>query len=443
MFSAFRTFVEDQQLWQPHHRILAAVSGGLDSVVLAHLLHLGDWPFALGHLNFSLRAAASDADAALVRTLGKAYGVAVYDTVVDTRKARQPGESIQMTARRLRYDWLEKIREREGFDWIATAHQVDDSLETTLLHLAKGTGLKGLLGIPLRKGRVVRPLLFATRRQVEAFARREGLTWREDASNLEDTYDRNKIRLHVLPVLRQLNPRLSETAVQTFAHLRQSALLADEAAATWKARCVKQEEESGRVVIELTLLGDHPALQGLLFRWLQPYGFSGAQVGQITDSLGRPGARFDASDYRLLVDRQRLVLERQADASARSFFLPEAGHSVRLDGGQRLSASTPRPVPSVLPGSESEAWLDAESLSFPLRVRHWQPGDVFQPLGMEGRHQKVKDFFTNQKLDRFQKERVWLVETREGHICWIAGFRIDHRFRLHPKSRQCIVLKME
>jgi len=443
MFSAFRSFVEDQQLWQPHHRILVAVSGGVDSVVLAHLLHLGDWSFALAHLNFSLRAAASDADAAFVRALGKAYGVPVYDTAVDTRKARQPGESIQMAARRLRYDWLEQVREREAFDWIATAHQVDDSLETILLNLAKGTGLKGLLGIPLRTRRVVRPLLFATRRQVEAFARREGLTWREDASNLEDTYDRNKIRLHVLPVLRQLNPRLSETAVQTFANLRESALLADEAAAAWKARCLRQEGEAGRTVIELTPLGDHPALRDLLYRWLGPYGFSGAQVEQIADSLGRAGARFDASDYRLLVDRRRLILEPQAVASARTFLLPEAGSSLQLEDGRRLSASTPRPVPSVIPSTDSEAWLDAGSLHFPLRVRHWQPGDVFQPLGMDGQHQKVKDFFTNQKLDRFQKERVWLVETRQGDICWIAGYRIDHRFRLRPKSGRCIVLKLE
>jgi len=442
MRSAFQEFAAEQALWQAGDRILAAVSGGLDSVVLAHLLHLSGLPFGIAHMNFSLRGAASDEDARFVSALSARYGVPCFSRTVNTRAGQEAGESLQMTARRLRYTWLEETRNREGYDWVATAHHVDDSIETFLLNFAKGTGLSGLLGIPPRTGRVVRPLLFATRLQIQALARQEGLSWREDASNEETKYDRNKIRLQALPVLRELNPSLSETSVRTFAHLREAALLAGEAVQSWRSRCV--EKQAGRYCIRLAPIVDHPALESLLFAWLNEFGFSSGQVAQITDRVDRTGARFASSTHRLLVDRNQILVERlpEKPRPADAHQLAETGSQIRLPGLGTLSASSPQPLPATIPNQPWQAWLDAERISFPLTVRHWEPGDVFQPLGMEGSHQKVQDFFTHLKLDRFQKERVWLVETANGEICWILGYRIDHRFRLRSASQRCIVLTL-
>ncbi len=444
MLKAFRDYVQAQQLLPPGSRALLAVSGGVDSVAMAQLFKQAGLHFGIAHCNFKLRAEEADEDERFVARLAANLAAPFYSAAFNTEQiAREEGISIQMAARQLRYEWLESIRSDNGYSHIATAHHLNDSIETLLYNLAKGCGIRGLHGIPPRNGYVIRPLLFAAREEIEHYALEQGLLHREDASNTETKYSRNKIRHQVIPGLKAINPSLESTMAANIERLRATEYLYDYALESIRDEVIK--EEDGRILMNMNALKHHDSgLTTILYELLSPYGFNASQTGQLAQCLDHAGAVFFAPGYRLLVDRGFLILEKMTavQGAGDAFLITAEARAVVLTEG-RLSLSRLSGQPVAWSTGPNEAALDADTLVFPLFLRRWQPGDTFQPLGMGGKHQKVQDFFTNNKVSLFDKERAWILADAQGRICWLVGYRIDERFCIKPDTRSYWVLKYE
>jgi tRNA(Ile)-lysidine synthase len=440
MKDAFAKYLSEQCLVSGSERILLAVSGGADSMVMAQLFRQAGLSYGIAHCNFQLRGEASDADAQWLREYAQQHSIPFYSIAFPTQAlAEESRESIQLTARRLRYEWLEKIRKEERYDLIATAHHLNDAAETLLYNLTKGCGIRGLHGIAARRGHIIRPLLFATREEVEAFAHAEGVAWREDASNAQTYYMRNKIRLEVVPLLKEINPQLEKTMAANMLRFRDTEALLQYAVEDIARRVVKGAPAGG-ISIDLNELGACPAPATVLYEILRPYGFLSAQVSNILEHKDRqPGAIFLAPAHRLLTGRGVAHVEAMPGEGAASFELhPETGSAVVPEGWFEIDLYDGSPV--VISAEKHIAMLDAERLDWPLRLRRWKPGDYFCPIGMNGRRKKLQDFFTDEKLSRFEKEKIWILETAKGEICWVAGYRIDDRFCITPQTRRHIVL---
>jgi tRNA(Ile)-lysidine synthase len=437
-----RQYMEQQGWLSAGGRYLLAVSGGMDSTVLTNLLaHLG-LDIGIAHCNFKLRGEDADEDERFVQGLAESFGCPFHHTSFDTTAyAKSQGLSIQMAARELRYRWLEETRETVGYTYIATAHHLNDSIETLLYNLVKGCGIRGLHGIPPQQGRIIRPLLFAEQEAIVHFAEAQSISYREDSSNAEVKYRRNFLRHKVLPLLRELNPSLEQTMADNISRFRETEYLYDQ-----MLRDIAQAailEQSPRFRLRISALLDHQAaLPTLLYELLQPFGFNTAQAQEIALQLSAPntGRQWESATHRLLIDREEIVVEETADQALDETYVIQAGdNTLSLPDGQ-LSLSY-HEGQATFSNDPNQAILADEALRFPLKLRHWQPGDRFQPLGMDGQHQKLKDFFNNNKVSRFDKTRVWVLEDDSGRIAWLVGYRISHAFRLLPDSKACWVLK--
>lgn len=417
-------------------RFLLAVSGGKDSVAMVYLFAEAGLPFGIAHCNFQLRGAESNADADFVRQLAASLGQSFYQTSFDTQlRAQARSVSMQMAARSLRYEWLEHIRAREGYHFVATAHHLTDAAETLIHHLARGSGLKGLLGIPPRNGNIVRPLLFAAGAALEEYLEARQLPFRTDSSNAEDKYTRNFIRHHVLPELRKLNPSLEATLGENIQRLKESAWLMD--------RQVEQIEESARIVMGGRVVYPFPALRPflpalptLLFELLSPYGLNTRQAKDLAVAVreGLAGRVFPTPNHEISTSSSAVEvtpLEQEAPAPVQ---IEQGRREVVFPGGtlhlERLRYSEPE-----FSAASHIAYFDTEALIFPLRLRKWEPGDAFQPFGMGGKHQKLQDYFSNNKFSRADKAATWLLVDAHGQIAWVVGHRSSHLHRVRQSSK--------
>lgn len=413
---------------------LLAVSGGVDSVVLAHLFRALGWPFVMAHCNFRLRGAESDGDEAFVRELAESWGVVCLTHAFDTEAFAQENDlSLQMAARQLRYAWFEKIRAERGLDSIVTAHHLNDAVETTLLNLARGTGLRGLAGIAARQGRVLRPLLFATREEIVAYADDENIIWREDRSNAGDDYARNFIRHHLLPGFLTLNPGFLRTTGRSMDRLR----AADDNLLFLLNQLMEQEED-GNYRLNKANLAELPDPGEALRRLLRPFGFTAEQTRQMAGNLAASGGEWNAEP-----DGMRVLNERDSLIVTHSTTRPPALRvdaddlMVTLADGSRLVLTSVAPA-EPFPDGRSAVTIDAECVHFPLLLRPWEPGDFFQPLGMDGHRQKIQDYFTNQKASRLEKEKTWVLLDHTGAVIWLLGWRADERFRITNHTRKAL-----
>lgn len=415
-------------------KLLLAVSGGIDSMVLAALLKALKYDIAISHCNFNLRGAESDGDEMFVKQYAINNELQFFVNSFETKSYAALNKlSIQIAARQLRYEWFEEILKNQGYDYLITAHHLDDSAETFLINFTRGTGIEGLLGIPQQNGYILRPLLPFTRAELEQFAIENGIQWREDSSNSSDKYLRNKLRHHVLPILKELNPSFGDSFMQTVDNLKQTQSLAADAATFLYNDIVSTS--GTKIVIALDKLLVHSNYKAYLFHWLNPFGFTA--WNDIYDLVTAQTGKFIVSNsHRVLKDRQVLILEPISDYTDDVFLIE--GNGTYTTQSIELSLDLVGDIGET--ASKNVIFLDNEKIKFPLFVRSWREGDVFYPMGMKGMRKKVSKFFKDEKMSLSDKENTFLLCT-EDEIIWIIGKRADERFKITTQTTQ--ILKIE
>ena len=440
MVERLKSYIESLQLFGPTDTLLVGVSGGKDSVVLLDLLHRAGYAFSMAHCNFNLRGEESDQDEELVRALAKKYDKPLYCRSFETLKhAELKGISVEMAARELRYAWFEETRKKNHFDWIVVAHHMDDQIETFFLNLSRGTGLSGLTGIKPVNGKVVRPLLFATVREIEEYAAAVNLEYREDSTNALTDFQRNKIRHLVIPLMEELNPSFRLGMQETIHHLRDANAIFKQAVGHAAERAVTHRK-AGVIEISISELKMLRPMETYLFEFLKPFLFNGDVVDDLSKSLdGQPGKQFFSSTHRALVDRDTVIVRKLPVATPGRFYLEDQNTVVDFPVKLSFTNKARNEVTSLTtpPGT---ALVDKDLLQFPLIVRKWQTGDFFQPLGMKGM-KKLSDFFVDEKFTLADKEDAWLLTNGE-EIVWLIGIRLDDRYKISPSTRNVLEIRV-
>lgn len=404
-------------------------------MVMLDLFLQAGYSVSVAHCNFRLRGSEADEDEKFVQDHCARLGIRFFCSRFDTSLvAKERGVSVQVAARELRYAWFEEVRLAEGYDKVATAHQLNDSLETVIFNLAHGTGLEGFFGIPLKNGNVFRPMLFATRDAIEEYAAERQILWREDLSNAEDHYQRNFIRHHVMPKLKVINPSLESTFARALEKFKGAWSLAEEGRAAFESRNVIREPE--QILFRKAAFGKSSPAASVLWEFVRQYGFNFDQCKDIADALeGQPGKRILSTTHQLVADREYLVLSALREALTQVEISEH--HAEASLGPWRLQLRKAQPV---IAGGPYEAMLDYSKLRFPLIWRKWKAGDFFFPLGMGGR-KKVSDYLIDQKVALTDKASVTVIESG-GEIAWIAGHRLDDRFKITPDTKTALVLRL-
>ena len=439
MFHRFLNYIKDNHLFTQADTLLVGVSGGTDSVVLLDLLDKGGFSFAIAHCNFRLRGSESDGDEKLVNSLARKYDVPIYKITFDTADYAQENKiSIEMAARDLRYQWFEETRTANHFDFILVAHHRDDQLETFFLNLARGTGLAGLTGMRPIKDKIIRPLLFASRKEIENYRREHSLEFREDSSNTNTNFQRNRIRHDLLPMMESLNPSFREGLIRTMGYLEDVAIIYDQSILqTWERVSFRMGSDFLISIAELKLLNPLPTY---LFEFLKPFGFNSVIVYDIVSSLdGISGKQFLSTTHRLVRDRDTLILSPVVNESHKSFYLEEGLKELTDPIHLRVSVIEKKDKFKI-PDSQSVACIDHDKVQFPLMIRKWQQGDYFRPLGMNGL-KKISDFFIDSKLSLPEKENTWILANGE-QVVWIIGRRLDDRYKITASTRNILKLEM-
>ncbi len=425
-------------------RSVLAVSGGMDSMALCSLLLDSGVDFSVAHCNFQLRGQESLEDERFVIRKADELGLECHTRRFETLQYAQENRlSVQMAARALRYAWFDEILDQTGSSLLLTAHHADDNLETFLINLSRGSGIRGLTGIPERTGRIIRPLLPFSRQDIEEFASENHLEWREDQSNAEDKYLRNRIRNQVIPVIKQTFPSFLESFRLSLSHLQETRHLAeDRLREAWMGAT---SSENGITRIEIEKLRSCGNLKACLFGLLRDYGFT--QWNDIEELLSaQPGKMIFSASHRLLKDRKHLLLQ-QLDS------LPDNGEIRLIRQGQEqvdLGDSLLR-IAEIRTGESPEgtgarmrgkhlAILNGESLTFPLLVRKWEKGDYFFPQGMKG-SKKLSKYFKDEKLSVPEKENIWLL-CSQNKVAWVIGHRVDERFALKEENENGLLFEL-
>lgn len=415
-------------------RLLLAVSGGLDSMVLLHLFQELKFDIAIAHCNFQLRGVESFGDQKFIQEYADANAIPIYVTQFDTEGfAKDYKLSTQLAARELRYNWFYELLEEEKFDYLLTAHHADDNLETFLINFTRGTGLEGLTGIPVQNDKIIRPLLFLTRNEIDSYAKDHDIQWREDSSNASDKYLRNKIRHHLIPILKELNPNFMASFFKTENYLQQSHSMVEDAAIMVYQQVASQVDD--QIHYNLNKLMQLPNYKSYLYQWLKEFGFTAwDDIYDLVD--GQSGKQVFAADFRVLKDRDVLIVCPIAPAeSIEEFYIDKNQTEVNIP--LKLSISK---VADILIDSNTAIFVDADKLTFPLAIRRWKTGDVFMPFGMDGKSKKVSKLFKDEKLSLIEKENTWILCSGE-QIVWVIGIRADNRFRTADTTKN--ILKIE
>ncbi len=428
--------IREHRLAEPDDKILVALSGGADSVALLLVLLQAGFRCEAAHCNFHLRGEESDRDEKFVRDLCRSRSVRLHTKDFDTAAyAREKGVSMEMAARELRYGYFEELRADWRFDEIAVAHHRDDNVETMLLCLIRGTGLKGLTGMRYRNGHVIRPLLDASREEIERYLDGEGQAYVTDSTNMETEAVRNKIRLELLPMLKTVNPSILDTLQETIRHLNDAYTLYNRAVEDLKARICRDDR------IDMEALKSVPAARTVLFELLSAYGFNGAQTEEVFAHLdGTPGKTYESREWRLLRDRKTLVLTRKGERyECLCHVLPLEGYVKVTKDLTFFIRRMPCDGHFTIPRSKDVACVDLGKMEYPITVRFAREGDRFVPFGMtDGK--LVSDYLTDCRKNLFEKERQLVVCGGE-RIVWVVDERIDDRFRIDEGTSRVLVIQ--
>lgn len=437
-------------------RILVAISGGVDSMVLATLFYQLNYDIILAHCNFQLRGEESDQDEVFVRNFGENLAVKTIVKRFDTSQFSAESKlNTQLSARKLRYDWFYEIASENQCDYIATAHHADDNLETFIINLSRGSGLDGLLGIPKKNGKIIRPMLLFSREEILEFAQQNSIHWREDSSNQTEKYVRNKIRHTIIPVLKEIHPTFLENFKETQHYLSQSSRFIEENIQKIKEQCF--EEREYQTIIHLEPLRNVSDIDFVLHKLFYPYNFR--NIRDLKKMLyAESGKQLFSSTHHLISDRDYLVLMKISPKNKELenegiHFLISENHFDRKDK-IKVSISDMRSYLSLemtilkrdinhffdleqLKNENNEvAYFDYDTLQFPLMFRHKKEGDFFYPIGMQQK-KKLSKFYIDEKYSLFDKDQQWLLCSQEN-IAWVIGKRMDNRFKVTNKTQRIL-----
>jgi tRNA(Ile)-lysidine synthase len=438
MLQEFKKSIEENKLVYGKNRILMAVSGGIDSMVMIHLFIAAGISPAIAHCNFNLRGKESDLDEAFVKGFAAKNKIPFHTVSFDTTGyAEEKGISIQMAARELRYRWFEEVRVEHGYESIALAHNLNDNVETFLINLTRGTGIAGLTGMRPRFNYLIRPLLFASRKAITDYSVQNKIKFREDRTNSDVKYVRNKIRHTILPLLRELNPSFDVTITETaerfseineivtsyISGIRRSSAVAKDNMLTFSASDLKKVYPGKTVLFEL----------------FRPYGLASAQIDELIKIIkSRSGHQLLTKTHRITKNRNEILV---TELDRLSEYHYQAGTLRALKKVPGIVSAEIKDVGKgfKIPLFSSIACLDAEKIGFPLTVRKWTSGDFFYPLGMRSK-KKLSDYFIDEKYSLPEKERQLILESA-GKIIWVIGERIDNRYKITPETKKALIIK--
>jgi tRNA(Ile)-lysidine synthase len=438
MLQEFKEHINQHFPFLLNKKVLIAISGGIDSVVLTHLCHELEIDFSLVHCNFKLRGQESDEDEEFVKSLASHFNKKVYTSAFDTEEYAQTRKlSIQVAARELRYQWFQKILEASDAAYILTAHNTNDNLETFVINLTRGTGLEGFTGIPPINGNIVRPLLAFSRDRIMMFAIKNSIEWREDRSNASIKYIRNKVRHKIIPVLQEINPTILDSFKNTLDHLNESQDIIDiEIKKASKELILKEPHCIFKLSIDQLKKCANP--KAYLYQILKDFGFT--EWNDIVHLLtAQSGKQVFSKEYRLLKDRDFLILTEidKNTSSNTSYSISEGTESIV----QPISLSIAKSDLRLLK-KNTAILVDKDLLNFPLRVRKWGHGDYICPIGMEG-SKKLSQLFKDRKLSLIDKERTWLLTDANNQIIWVIGMRQDRRFSVSENTQNILKISTE
>lgn len=434
----FTAFITKENLFSPKDKLLLAVSGGVDSVVLCELCKQAGYDFLIVHCNFKLRGEESERDKQFVQQLAAKYNVPLALNEFDTETYAQLKKiSIQEAARELRYSWFTELIKNEQAKFVLTAHHMDDNIETMMMHFFRGTGIYGLRGILPKQGYIIRPLLFARKEDLKQFATENQLTWVEDSSNAQDKYTRNYFRNQLLPFVKEIYPQAEQNLVHNLQRFAEVETLYKQALNQHKKKLLEQKGDETHIPA-LKLKKAIP-LHTIVFEIIKDFGFSPQQTGEVISLLDSESGRYiQSSTHRILKNRNWLIVSPVQTTQSQNILIEETDTTIEFEKGHLRFQAVPAEN-CQLNNNHLTAFLDSKEISFPLLLRKWKQGDYFYPLGMR-KKKKLSRFFIDQKLSLADKEKAWVLESNKK-IIWVLGMRIDDRFKITNSTKA--VLKIE
>ncbi len=439
MIEQFLKYIRSEKLFHPTQRILLAVSGGADSMLMLHLFVSTGFSVAVAHCNFGLRGKESDGDEQFVTDYCDQHNIALYTKRFETTEyADSKGISIEMAARELRYRWFDELIRQHHFDYLATAHHQDDVIETFIINLSRGSGIRGLSGISSKSGKIIRPMLFTNRAEILDYCQRISLDYHTDSSNEDTIYKRNLIRHEIIPLLEQVNSAFRRNSLKTIETLNETGQLFLQRMSEIRTTVFSDDELGAMIHIEKLLA--YSPLKTILFELIREFGFQPEQIDDIVDSLNKEsGRKFYSENYRLIKDRDYLLIAPNPIGQEKLFYIEENCRKLNypvhltIEQIERTSDFRYSTNPNV-------ADFDLDKLEFPLILRHWQEGEYFQPLGMTGL-KKLSDFFIDEKYSIPEKENAWILASG-NRLIWIMGKRLDDRVKITSKTKKIIRIRI-
>ncbi len=440
MTEAFNSYINKQLLFNKKNKLLVAVSGGKDSMALCSLLQETEYSFSVAHCNFNLRGKEADADEKFMIDYCKKNKIVCFHTKFNTNTyANKKGISIQMAARELRYTWFNELIAEHDFDYLLTAHHANDNIETFFINLLRGSGTNGLKAILPKQGKVIRPLLFATRAEIDTYIKKNKIAFREDSSNREDKYLRNYLRLHIIPAFKKLNPSFEQTLTNEIEVLQQTNLILIKEVKKQRKKLLVKDGDALKISIDK--LNKTTASKLILFELINDFGFNSSQANDVYNSLqAQSGKTFISHTHTLIKDRSFLIIkQKEADYVSSDFIIKERDKEIKHPVKLKITflKGNIKSIPSK-DFTSNKAFIDADKITFPLTLNKWQQGDRFIPLGMKG-FKKLSDFFTAEKASLFDKQNQWILRSKSD-IVWLVGKRIDDRFKVTTSTKNiCII----
>ena len=440
MIEEFNKYIFLNNLIKQGDKILLAVSGGIDSMVMAHLFLRRNHKEGIAHCNFSLRGQESDKDEELVRQFAADNNIPFYTIRFETKAyAKRNKLSIQMAARELRYNWFEEIRGKNGFDSVAVAHNLNDNIETLLINLIRGTGLAGMAGIKPLNNNIIRPMLFATRQEIQTYCDKNKIVFREDKSNADTKYTRNKIRHQVIPVIKEINPSVELTLNETAERFSGFNEIVSDYISQLKEKIGEEKEHI--ISFNISLLKTHLHNKAVIFELFKPYGVAKAKLNDLIRVIdGKTGGQIITDTHRIIKNRKEIVVSEEAYMQETSYTISDINAFCIYPG---ISSARNVKITDTyeIPSDPHIACIDLQKISFPVLIRKWKPGDYFYPLGMKQK-KKLSDYFIDNKYSRFDKETIFILES-DGKIVWLIGDRIDDRFKITSSTKKGLLLKVK